>query len=255
MTHGRDQLHDLEVGVRRDGTIVGLRVRSLANVGAYPIRGAFIPMGHADHGVGRVPHPRHRVPRCPRRHEHDADRSVPGRGPARSRRDVRARVELVASSSGSTRVVRERNFIPKEAFPYRRPPVRPTTPASTCSRCRKRSAQRARALAHGTAGPPRCAATRMRSASASPATSKSAGAGTSTARSRVESDGSATVVTGSVPGGQGHETVWAQIVSSVTGIPFERVRSCTPIPRRADPASARSGSRSLQLAGTRRTRG
>ena len=44
MTHGRGQAHDVEIGARRDGTIVGLRVRGIANVGAYPIRGAFVPM-------------------------------------------------------------------------------------------------------------------------------------------------------------------------------------------------------------------
>src|SRR5262249_19323861 len=41
---------------------------------------------------------------------------------------------------------------------------------------------------------------------------------------RIEPDGGATVVTGSVPNGQGHETAWAQIASSVLGVPFEAVR-------------------------------
>ena len=34
----------MTVGARRDGTLGGLRVRGWADVGAYPVRGAFIPM-------------------------------------------------------------------------------------------------------------------------------------------------------------------------------------------------------------------
>jgi carbon-monoxide dehydrogenase large subunit len=41
LSHGRAQVHDVEIGARRDGTIVGLRVDILADMGAYPI-GAFL---------------------------------------------------------------------------------------------------------------------------------------------------------------------------------------------------------------------
>jgi len=48
--HGRDMIQDLELAARRDGTVVGLRVKLLANMGAYmglvgpgvPILGAFM---------------------------------------------------------------------------------------------------------------------------------------------------------------------------------------------------------------------
>src|SRR5439155_20053117 len=41
MTHGRGQVHDVELGATRDGTFTGLRVRGWADVGAYAIRGMF----------------------------------------------------------------------------------------------------------------------------------------------------------------------------------------------------------------------
>ena len=41
---------------------------------------------------------------------------------------------------------------------------------------------------------------------------------------RVNPDASVTVVIGTGPSGQGHETTWAQIVSSQLGIPVERIR-------------------------------
>ena len=45
-----------------------------------------------------------------------------------------------------------------------------------------------------------------------------------TALVRVNPDASVTVVTGTGPSGQGHQTTWAQIVSDRLGIPVERIR-------------------------------
>ncbi|HEV2368702.1 MAG TPA: molybdopterin cofactor-binding domain-containing protein, partial [Acidimicrobiales bacterium] len=66
----------------------------------------------------------------------------------------------------------------------------------------------------------------------------------------VEDDGSVTVVTGSVPHGQGHETAWAQIASHVLGVPFEAVRVVHSDTQRVDHGTGTFGSRSLQLAGS-----
>lgn len=41
---------------------------------------------------------------------------------------------------------------------------------------------------------------------------------------RINPDGSATVIIGTGPSGQGHETTWAQIVADQLGIPLERIR-------------------------------
>ena len=42
LTHGRGQVQHVEIGARRDGTLVGLRADLIADMGAYPI-GAFLP--------------------------------------------------------------------------------------------------------------------------------------------------------------------------------------------------------------------
>src|SRR5207244_11867625 len=39
----------------------------------------------------------------------------------------------------------------------------------------------------------------------------------------VQTDGSVIVRTGTAPHGQGHETAWAQIASSVLGVPMQRI--------------------------------
>ena len=43
MSHGRAQVQYVELGVKRDGRIVGLRARVVADGGAYPAVGAFLP--------------------------------------------------------------------------------------------------------------------------------------------------------------------------------------------------------------------
>src|SRR5207302_8573064 len=66
----------------------------------------------------------------------------------------------------------------------------------------------------------------------------------------VAEDGSVTVVTGSVPHGQGHETTFAQVASSVLGVPMEKitvVHSDTDVVARG---TGTFGSRSLQVGGS-----
>ena len=57
MSHGRDQVQKVELGATRDGQLVGLRARVLADAGAYPARGAFLPFltGQMLSGVYRIP--------------------------------------------------------------------------------------------------------------------------------------------------------------------------------------------------------
>ena len=56
MNHGRAQVQRVEVGARRDGTLVGLRSEIVADMGAYPV-GAFLPVttGEMSPGVYRWP--------------------------------------------------------------------------------------------------------------------------------------------------------------------------------------------------------
>ena len=49
MGHDRDQVHDVRVGFRRDGTITGVDDRFLADVGAYPIEGDGLTANTVNH--------------------------------------------------------------------------------------------------------------------------------------------------------------------------------------------------------------
>src|SRR5207302_1402107 len=57
MNQGRGHVQDVELGSRRDGTLVGLRARVTADGGAYPAQGAFLPMltGQMASGCYRIP--------------------------------------------------------------------------------------------------------------------------------------------------------------------------------------------------------
>ena len=66
----------------------------------------------------------------------------------------------------------------------------------------------------------------------------------------VEDDGTVVVTSGSVPHGQGHETMWAQIASATLGVSLESVRVVHSDTSRVDHGTGTFGSRSLQLAGS-----
>jgi carbon-monoxide dehydrogenase large subunit len=57
MVQGRAQLQDAELGARRDGTLVGLRIEVRQDAGAYPQHGAFLPImtGLMATGPYRIP--------------------------------------------------------------------------------------------------------------------------------------------------------------------------------------------------------
>jgi carbon-monoxide dehydrogenase large subunit len=67
---------------------------------------------------------------------------------------------------------------------------------------------------------------------------------------RVNPDASVTVVTGTGPSGQGHQTTWAQIVSDRLGIPIERIRVIHGDTEESPMGIGTFGSRSLAVDGT-----
>lgn len=67
---------------------------------------------------------------------------------------------------------------------------------------------------------------------------------------RVNPDASVTVVTGTGPSGQGHQTAWAQLVSDRLGIPIERIRVIHGDTEESPMGIGTFGSRSLVVDGT-----
>ena len=91
-THGRDIICYLDIAAKRDGTLLGLKMRLIADIGAYNmLLTAAIPtltmlMASATYKIPAVRVDAHRGV-----HEQDADRRLPRRGPARGHLLRRAR--------------------------------------------------------------------------------------------------------------------------------------------------------------------
>src|SRR5262249_52988055 len=118
MYHGRAQTQELEVGARRDGTLVGLRVSILQDAGAYPMISAWLPNLTAMMMSGV-----YQVPRIEARGTSVVTNTTPvsayrGAGRPEAASLLERAMDLVAAEVGIDPAdVRRRNFIAPEAFP------------------------------------------------------------------------------------------------------------------------------------------
>ena len=119
-THGRDILGDVEIAARRDGTILGLRAKLLADIGAYEVLlTALIPTltGMMMNGVYRIPVVRHELTEVfTNKTPTDAYR---GAGRPEGLYFVERAVDMLARELDlDPAEIRRRNFIPAAEFPF-----------------------------------------------------------------------------------------------------------------------------------------
>ena len=251
MTHGRGSVQDVEVGVKDDGTILAMRVRAVADAGAYSARGVFIPFVTQRMASGTYAIPRIEV--RPMVVVTNATPTGPYRGAGRPEAAALCErvVDIVADELGIDPVaVRRKNLIPRDAFPYKT-----ATGAEYDVGDYERALDEALRIADYEGLRREQAARRDRDDRMLLGIGVScyvevSGSGSEYGAVTVDDNGDVTVVTGSVPHGQGHETVWAQIAAGVLRVPVDRIRvihSDTAIVPRG---TGTFGSRSLQLAGS-----
>jgi carbon-monoxide dehydrogenase large subunit len=250
MVHGRGQIQEVEVGVTRDGRVLGLRANVLADMGAYPI-GTYLPDLTADMASGVYDlRAVDLTARCAVTNTTPVG-SYRGAGRPEAAAMLERAMDLVAAELGMDPAeVRRRNLVPPDAFPH-------TTATGVTYDTGDYPAALDRVLA--ASGYARLRAEQAeRRRRADP---RLVGIGVSTyvevtawgseyGRVSVAADGSVTVLTGTAPHGQGHETAFAQIASGVLGVPMGSVRvlhSDTGVVPRGE---GTMGSRSLQLGGS-----
>jgi carbon-monoxide dehydrogenase large subunit len=249
MIHGRGQIQDVEVGARRDGTLVGLRAALVLDLGAYPrmldraslttdmLSGAYrLPqVGSTVTGV---------VTNAP------TVRAYRGVGRVEATALVERAVDLVAGELGlDPLVVRRRNLIPSDAYPYitatgRRYdsgdlPAALDAAVSLVGYSDARRDQRRRRAA---------GATPHRGIGISAYVTLS-GWDDEHASIEIAADGRVLVSTGAAPSGQGHATVWARLLHDALGIDPASVIVRQPDTQLAPGGAGTWGSRSLQTAG------
>jgi carbon-monoxide dehydrogenase large subunit len=254
MPHGRAQVQYAELGLRRDGTITGLRLRVVGDAGAYAGFGGALAMGPTysmAQGVYRIP-----------KIGYDAAVALTNTTPVGAfrgagRPEAAALLERVIDLAARELEldpvdIRRRNFLAPEEFPlttvvgtpydtgdYRRALDEALRRADyqglRTEQARRRESGSRKALGIGLASYVEITAGGMSSEWASVT---------------VHPDGTATASAGTSAHGQGHATSFAMLVNDRLGIPVESIKfvqsDTAVVPR----GFGTGGSRSLQVGGT-----
>ncbi len=251
MTHGRGQIQDVELGASRDGTLVGMRARTVTDLGAYSWRGG-IPTRTSRLMASGV----YRIPRIDLHSLGVVTTKTPvgpyrGAGRPEATAMLERAMDLLAAELDMDPVeVRRRNLLTPSDFPY-------TTPVGASYDSGDYGAALTEALRlAGYEGLRAEQAERRRNSDpiamgvGISCFCEISGSGPEYGGVSIEPDGSVLVTSGSSPHGQGHETTLAQVAATVVGVPIEAVRvihSDTAVVARG---TGTFGSRSGQLAGS-----
>jgi carbon-monoxide dehydrogenase large subunit len=252
--HGRGQHQTIEIGGGRDGRVEAYRLTILQDGGAYAEMGAILPYLTRMMAPGTYAIPKVEVNATAVTTNTTSTVAYRGAGRPEATAAIERAMDLFAAEIGMDPAeVRRVNLIPADAFPW-------TTATGTTydvgdyeraldlaldhagydalrtEQARRRAAGEVRQLGIGvslyvevTAGPT---------------------AGGEHARVVVETDGSATVYTGSSAHGQGHHTAFATLASAELGIPMEQIVVIHGDTDLVERGEGTMGSRSLQLGGS-----
>ncbi|HEV2368456.1 MAG TPA: xanthine dehydrogenase family protein molybdopterin-binding subunit, partial [Acidimicrobiales bacterium] len=249
MPHGRGQVQYVELGLKRDGTITGLRCRVVGDAGSYAGFGGMLPMGSTRmmaQGVYKIP-------------AIDFDVAVAltnttpmgafrGAGRPEAAAFLERIIEMAADELGIDPVeIRRRNFLEPDQFPYRT-----LTGATYDSGDYDAALTKAVELAGYEQVRAEQESRRQRGDRWQLGVGigcyvevTAGGMSSEYAAVEVHSDGTATVKAGTSAHGQGHATSFAMIVSDRLGIPVESIRFVQSDTALVPRGSGTGGSRSL----------
>ena len=251
--HGRGQVQDLELGARRDGTLVGMRVRVVADGGAYPAQGAFLPLLTGQMAAGC-----YRIPRIDFQAQSYATTTAPtaayrGAGRPEATALVERGMDLLAVELGLDPVeLRRRNLLRREDFPH-------TTATYAAYDSGDYHAALDKALELAGYDELRREQARRRAAGdpllmgvgvSCYVEVTAAGSPTEFARVEVAGDGRITVRAGTANHGQGHETAFAMLAADRLGVAPEEVVVIEGDTAQVARGDGTQASRSLQLGGS-----
>jgi carbon-monoxide dehydrogenase large subunit len=254
MPHGRAQVQYVELGARRDGRIVGLRVRVVGDAGAYAGFGGALAIGPTRtmaQGVYRIPALGYDVAVA-------LTNTTPvgafrGAGRPEAAAFLERIMDMTAVELGlDPAVIRRRNFIAPDQFPF-------TTQVGTTYDCGDYDAPLTEALRIAGYDELRAEQARRRAAGerwslgigiSTYVEITAGGGGSEFGAVAVHPDGSATIRVGTSAHGQGHATSFGMLVADTLGIPLESVRFVQSDTATGPTGGGTGGSRSLQLGGS-----
>jgi carbon-monoxide dehydrogenase large subunit len=256
MWHGRGMVHDVELGVKRDGTITGLKVFTNAEAGAYAAIGAFLPF-FTQMMASNV----YVIPKVEFNWQAVMTNTTPvaayrGAGRPEAIHMMERILDIAADDLGIDPVeIRRKNYIQPDAFPYM-----PNTglgatydtgeyakALDAVLESADYDALRSEQVARRERGDRVLMGIGLASyleISAPMVLTQEFGA------VEVEDDGTVTARVGTSAHGQGHETAFSQIVASTLGVPFENVRVVHSDTNEVPRGGGTGGSRSGQIGGS-----
>ncbi|MBE2320671.1 xanthine dehydrogenase family protein molybdopterin-binding subunit [Solirubrobacter sp. CPCC 204708] len=249
MQHGRAQVQDVEIGGTRDGKVTGLRVRVIADAGAYPADAALMPMltGLMSSGV-------YEIPKIDFHFDCVVTNTTPigayrGAGRPEATALVERAIDMFAAEIGMDPAeVRRKNFITE--FPHQTvmgANYDSGEYVAALDNClanagyeglRAEQAQRRQRGDVKQLGLGLCSYVEW------------TGFGSELGTCTVQEDGTVLVTAGTSSHGQGHETSYAQLVSGTLGIPMRDIKVVQSDTKLVKRGAGTMGSRSLQVGGT-----
>jgi carbon-monoxide dehydrogenase large subunit len=250
-SHGRDNVSHAEMALDADGRILGMRVDTLANLGAYTSdNGPRVPTGAGGRVAGTVydvPALYQRV-RCVFTNTSPTD-SYRGAGRPEACYVTERLVDAAARAMGMTQdAFRRLNFIKPEALPYASQAgclINSGAFAQTMDMALERAdwagfpARRAQSEARGL----------LRGIGIGYFMEASGGGTKEEAAVRFEPDGTVKVIAGTHSYGQGHETTFAQIVNDRLDVPFDDISLIQGDTDQVPYGNGSGGSRTSQMGG------
>ena len=256
MTHGRAQRQRITIGGSRDGKVAAYRLEILQDSGAYPKLGAFLPFLT----ILMAPGP-YAIPRAEAVAKSVVTNTTPvgayrGAGRPEATAAVERAMDLFAAETGlDPAEVRRKNLLPPFTEPH-------TTAFGAVYDTGDYAAALELALAAAGYQDLRAEQAKRRAdrdvvqlgiglSCYVEITGAGAESGNPSENATVEvhPDGSATILTGTSPHGQGHATVWAMLASDELGIPIDKITLKWGDTDLIPEGGGTGGSRSLQQGG------
>jgi carbon-monoxide dehydrogenase large subunit len=246
----RDNITEAELALDRDGHFLALRVKTIAAVGAYPQAGsnAFVANLGTLAGVYRTPAVHADVTAVYT--NTNPMRAYRGNGRPEAGYVIERMVDLAAEELGVDRVeLRRRNMIPPDAMPFKSG----LTFTYDCGEFEKGlelaldladfagfEARRAEARGRG----------KLRGFGLSNTIERAAAGGFEAAEIRFDRGGTVTLLSGSITQGQGHETVYKQLLCDRLGIHPDQVHYVQGDTDKVAIGEGTGGSRTATLGGS-----
>jgi carbon-monoxide dehydrogenase large subunit len=246
----RDNVTEAELALDRDGRFLGLRVKTIAAVGAYPQAGsnAFVNNLGTLAGVYRTPAVHADVTAV---YTHtNPMRAYRGNGRPEAGYVIERIVDEAADELGIGPVeLRRRNTIPPEAMPFKSG-LTFTYDCGEFERCLDLALELADAAGFDERRRAALGRGKWRGLGIANTIERAAAGGFEAAEIRFDRGGTVTLVSGSVTQGQGHETVYKQLLCDRLGLHPEQVHYLQGDTEKVAIGEGTGGSRSATLGGS-----